>query len=157
MILRIVQCVMAVCIVALAVGCAGPAISPSAPIATPVASTSCPPPGTVVPFSKVMNNAFVRDYQGCNIKTTAKYAGSLSGVPVFGLEKDHILIVVSSSGTAGGTYVALPKAGGELAFALKQGDSILLTGGTYAPITEGIGGAMQIGAVFVATTVALSR
>jgi hypothetical protein len=107
-----------------------------------------------------MSNAYVADYQGCNITTTAKFISTVSGLPAFGLEKDHILIAVTAPGGASfGGYVALPKAGGDLAFVLKQGDSILLTGGTLAPMLDmGVAGSMQTPVpYFVATAVARSQ
>jgi hypothetical protein len=80
--MRIVDIVAAVMMSIVLGGCAGPAVSPSAaaPIATPVASKTCPPQGSFVPFSKVMNNAFVRDYEGCSsrdLSTVWAYAAML--------------------------------------------------------------------------------
>ena len=38
-----------------------------------VAQSSCPPPRTEVPFAKIVNEAFVRDYVGCDIATRVTF------------------------------------------------------------------------------------
>jgi hypothetical protein len=111
-------------------GCTA-SVPPAPPIATPTASTSCPPEGSFVPFSKLMNPGFVSDYQGCNVTTTATFLTSGGGA--CGTRGDCIGIMVAAPGDHFPYHVALPKQGGDLAFVLKSGDTIILRGGTSVP------------------------
>lgn len=146
------------CIVALVGGCAGPAALPSAeaPIAAPVASTSCPAEGSFVPFNKLMNAAFVSAYQGCNITTTATFLRTGGGA-TFGLEDNHIIITATVPGEQFPYNVALPKEGSDLAFLLKPGETILLRGGTYIPVLIPENVALPTAAIFEANSIARSR
>ena len=140
--MRTVGIVAAVMMTAVLGGCAGPAVlqSEAPPIATPMASTSCPPAGTFVPFSKVMNPGFARDYQGCNISTKATFVGAGLGgygLPAADLGKDKVAfraIVPGEripTGAQLANFATLPKERSDMIFMLKPGDTILLTGGTY--------------------------
>jgi hypothetical protein len=118
------------------------------PSATAVSrSSTCPPDGTTVPFNKVVNPAFVNDYMGCSIATTATFL--TTGTYQTGLEAnaDYIMISASPPGEQFGRAIAVPKMRDDLVFTLKRGQLILLKGGT----AQSIGGSVL--PVFVATSV----
>jgi hypothetical protein len=116
-------------------GCAGSDTLPWAAPTTPVASASCAPDGSFVPFSQATAVVYARNYQGCNFKTTAEFVGAgAAGFGLAGIENDHVIIRVvapgeqAPSGLQAPNFVALPQVGSDLAFLLKPGDTIILTG-----------------------------
>ncbi|MGA7862105.1 MAG: DUF4352 domain-containing protein [Thermoplasmata archaeon] len=126
--------------------------------ATPAPSTPCPPQGSVVPFSKVTNPGLAGNYQGCNITTTAKFVGSgAAGYGLPGLENEYVIIRVvapgeqAPSGLQAPIFVALPLQGSDLAFALKPGEAIILTGGPFDYP------ALHKGSVFKANSIARAK
>ncbi len=150
-----------VCLTYLA-GCAGSAMpgAPTSATQPALAESSCPPTGTFVQFNKMMNGAFSADYQGCNVTTKAKFLMTGGGA-TFGAEQDRVVITVSAPDEAFPHSVTLPKQGSELAFQLKQGDMIVLRGGTYIPQVGGLlpgqSGALTSVPVFVANSIERSR
>ena len=122
---------------------------------SPSPAANCPPAGTAVPFGKIMTTALLRNYEGCNVATTATFVGTGSGTfALGGVENDHIIIRAVPpgesvpSGLQAPIFVALPINGSDLAFELKTGDVIRLSGGTrynrFVPTAS----------VFVATSIA---
>ena len=123
-----------------------PTVSP--PYTTAVSrSSTCPPDGTTVAFNKIVNAAFVNDYMGCNVTTTATFL--TTGTYQTGIEAnaDYIMISASPPGETFGRAVALPKKSNDLVFALKAGQTIILKGGT----AQSLGG--NVLPLFVATSI----
>ena len=48
-------------------------------------AAKCPPPGTEVPFAKIMTTSLVADYQGCNVVTTAEFVATGTGSWLLGV------------------------------------------------------------------------
>jgi len=106
------------------------------------AAKKCPPPGTEVPFAKVMNEAFADDYVGCDITAKVEFVAA-GGSPnnVFlgmkGLEgKTPFRVVVPGEQPGGGAFdvpphVFLPKEKSDVIFSFKKGDLLIIRG---API-----------------------
>lgn len=105
-------------------------------------SSNCPPPGTEVPFAKLVTPGFAQDYDGCNISTVAQFVAPGTGawsltVPIEG----KVVFRVLPPGVAGeknplsgeinADLVVIPKEAGDLVYSLKAGDLIRLTGGNY--------------------------
>jgi hypothetical protein len=97
----------------------------------------------VVPFSKVMNPAFAKDYQDKPIRTTVKFiaAGQTEGYMWGAIPKSAIKGKVPFRVVAPGEseptglgnippHVFIEKSASDIVFELKSGDEILLTGHT---------------------------
>jgi hypothetical protein len=113
-----------------------------------------------------MNPGLVASYRGCNITTTASFVGTgTASMMLGGVEKDHVMIRVVPpgeklpEGLEAPNYVALPKDGGRLAFLLKPGEAITLTGGTWLPSLDMFGAKYEYNTlpVFMANSIARSR
>jgi hypothetical protein len=117
----------------------------------------CPPPGTVVPLTKVMNRSFVKDFKGCDIVVEATFfkMGNqgyvLSGYDTKKNTTFQVLepggVPQSALGQSFGTFAGTPKASSDTLFQLKQGDLLLLRG---APVSLRFSGGES---VFHATSV----
>jgi hypothetical protein len=122
------------------------------------AGNTCPPPGTEVPFAKVMNEAFAADYVGCDITAKVEFVAA-GGTPNYlwgslkGLEgKTPFRVVVPGQQPGGGPFdipphVFLPKDKSDVVFSFKKGDVLIVRG---APLV-GVKPLRQI--VFLATEV----
>lgn len=122
-------------------GCSSP-LQEQGGIQSAQSNPSLPSPGTVVPFSKVMNPSFIRDYKNCDIVVEAKFL-KLGLPPNFILGRYDIKantvfqIVEPGSeptnvgGMTIGNFAGIPKSQSALLFDLKPGETILLRG---API-----------------------
>lgn len=117
--------------------CAGTNKVPDKP-----AFSKCPPVGTEVPFSKLINNAFAEDYVGCNITTSAQFVASgssnmwmpplsIEGMVVFRALPPGAIGATGPLGVSEAYHIVIPKEKGEITFELKPGDLVSLTGGTY--------------------------
>jgi hypothetical protein len=108
--------------------------------AYPQNGNTCPPPGTEVPFAKVINEAFASDYVGCDITVKVEFLTS-SASPyhwdyVKGTSgKVPFQVVVPgeqpSSGPLGPApqpHVFLSKDRADVIFSMKKGDLIILRG-----------------------------
>jgi hypothetical protein len=113
---------------------------------TPTSST-CPVSGTEVPFSKVMNPAFAKDFVGCGVVVKAQFVAAGAGdtiLPIDTAGKVILRVVPPGAARENETnYVALPKEAAALVSELKPGDLVQLIGGTNVPLAGG-GGSMQI-------------
>src|ERR1035438_4927344 len=74
------------------------------------AGNACPPPGTEVPFAKVMNEAFAADYVGCDITSKVEFVAA-GGTPNYlwtsikGLDgKAPFRVVVPGQQPGGGPF-----------------------------------------------------
>jgi hypothetical protein len=147
----------AISAVLLLVGCAAPntltTTSETITTVTTVPANNCPPPGTSVPFVKVMSPTFAPNYYNCNITTTAEFMSN-TGIPLpSSLDATHFSFIVRGSGdAAGGNYIAAPKQLADFVFALKRGSKLLMRGGIYADAQQGVTTSTQI-PIFVATSV----
>lgn len=102
-------------------------------------SGSCPPPGTEVPFAKVMNEGFAHDYVGCDITTRVEFVAA-GGTPnyywgrVKGTDgKVPFRVVVPGEQVGGGPFdlpphVFLPKDKADVIFDFKKGDLLIIRG-----------------------------
>jgi hypothetical protein len=104
---------------------------------TPAAIATCPPDRTEVPFAKVMNTTFVSSYEGCNILTRATFVGSgTASMGLGGIENTYPMIRAVApgepmpSGLQSPNFIALSPGIEDVAFNLRAGDPIVLTGGT---------------------------
>jgi len=115
---------------------------PSAPAAaTP--KPSCPAPGTVVPLAKVMNPAFVRDFEGCDVVVEAIFLRVSTGpaLPNYDVVANATFQIVDpGTNEQPGRFGALagtPKAQASLLFELKVGEPIQLRGAPRAIFVQG--------------------
>ncbi len=102
----------------------------------------CPPPGTTVPLSKAVSEAFINDFKGCDIVAEAVFFKMGNQGYALGDydTKNNVTFQVlepggkpqSVLGLSYGTFAGIPKANADVLFQLKQGDLILLRG---APIS----------------------
>jgi hypothetical protein len=97
-------------------------------------STSCPSAGTEAPFGKLMNPSFAASYEGCSIRTTAKFWNANSMMSANLGDPNSVVFEVSDPSVGEGSYefVKIPKAASDPVFTFKKGDTIVLTGGTHA-------------------------
>lgn len=111
----------------LSVACGGQGVDAHAPAA------SCPPPGTEEPIGKVLSPAFSDGYRGCHVRTRALF-WSPNTPASYTNDPNVVVFQVTPPGTGQGqgTYypVKITKAQSGPIFELKQGDPIVLTGGT---------------------------
>jgi hypothetical protein len=103
------------------------------------AKPKCHPPGTEVPFAKVMNEAFAADYVGCDITSKVEFVAA-GGTPSYswGLKgttgKAPFRIVVPGQQVGGGGPFDLPphafiaKDKAEVIFSFRRGDLLILRG-----------------------------
>lgn len=125
------------------------------------AGNTCPP-GTEVPFAKVMNEAFAGDYVGCDITAKVEFVAA-GGTPNYqwgslkGLEgKAPFRVVVPGQQPGGGPFdipphVFLSKDKSDAIFSFKKGDLLIVRG---APLV-GAKPLRQI--VFLATEVRVAK
>lgn len=123
------------------------------------ANKSCPVPGTLVPFAKVINDAFARDYVGCDITAEVQFVAA-GGTPnyywgrVKGTDgKAPFRVVVPGDQQGAGPFdipahVFLPKDKADVIFNFKKGDLLIIRG---APSV----GPPGIPVVFIASEVSL--
>lgn len=129
--------------------------------------TSTVPPGTSVPFARVINPGFAEQYVGADVITEVQFFAPTPSqqwqVPI---PRDHMVFqVVAPGGQPGsnplsreplGEYVVAPKSFADLIFSLRPGDILELRGGTIVRKTSGIvrlSGADVTLVVFQATSV----
>lgn len=104
-------------------------------------TVNCPEPGTSVPFAKVMNAAFAKDYKGCQITSEGEFYATGPGMMVlpFDTGDDVVFRAVppgvepsgnALSGEGQAFYASVPKDASDLLFEVTKGTPILLTGGT---------------------------
>jgi hypothetical protein len=103
-------------------------------------SATCPAPGTDVPFGKLMNPSFAADYQGCDVRTRATF-WEASANPLLAQsiqDPASVLFQVNDPAVGEGSYetVKVSKAGSDLVFSSKKGDTLVLSGGTK-PLYQG--------------------
>ena len=151
------RCLIRVVLVALSTACATTS-SADTDDEGPIRPTDrCPPPGTPVPFAKLMNPAFAADYAGCDVATTAEFIapgqiqnymfGFIPVATMAGRVPFQVVAPGLSPGEGGGLggdvppHVFVSKAASDLVFTLVKGDAILLRGapviGKSAPLPGG--------------------
>ena len=125
------------------------------------ANRACPAPGTEVPFAKVINDAFARDYVGCDVTAKVQFVAA-GGTPnyywgrVKGTDGKAPFRVVAPGDQPGAgpfdipPHVFLPKARADVIFSFKKGDILIIRG---APSV----GPPGIPVTFIATEVALAK
>lgn len=105
----------------------------------PTVSANCPPAGSKVPFAKVMNPAFAKDYAGCNIVMRAKFGASGADANAVSITSKatkegkvvfRLLGPGAKSVDKGAFNVLIGKAQSDIVFELEEGTSIDVTGGT---------------------------
>ena len=119
----------------------------------------CPPPGTVTPLTKAMNDSFIKDYKECDIVVEAtffKMGNDGYKLGKYDTKANTTFQVLepggapqSQFGMSFGTFAGTPKSKSAMLFELKQGDPILLRG---APIRYSVFGT-RVAAVFHAESV----
>jgi len=99
----------------------------------------CPPPGTEVPFAKVMNEAFATDYVGCDITAKVEFVAA-GGTPSYSWHrvkgtagKAPFRVVVPGQTPGGGPFdvpphVFIAKDKADVIFNLKKGDLLIVRG-----------------------------
>lgn len=109
--------------------------------------------GTKVPFSKVMNAGFAKDYVDSDIVTEANFLASGSGAYSLSAPQGYVVFQAVPLGTNGqvnpltqqamGDFVFVPNSYADMVFELKPGDKVQLRGGTKVrtsnPILKMIG------------------
>jgi len=105
----------------------------------PVVSASCPAVDTNVPFGKLINPAFAKDYAGCSIRTRAKFGASGADakdtiITAKATKENKVvfrLLAPGAKSAEGGVVHALiGKAQSDVVFDLSEGDTIDLVGRT---------------------------
>lgn len=104
------------------------------------ASTSCPAEGTSVPFAKLTNTGFAKDYVGCHVKSRAtflmsgtggKVGGDVAGYTIFqAVAPGQAASKNGLTGAAEGTWVYVPNDKADVIFNLQSGTEIEIVGGT---------------------------
>ena len=120
---------------------------------------NCPEPGTSVPFSKVMNETFAREYIDCDIETEVYFVGpGQEGYTSDSLKKKGYMVFrvippvetennTNTSATQYWKFVMIPEKESDQIFSFKVGAPLVLRGGTYVrTYTSG-----KIEVVFIAT------
>ena len=136
-------------------GCATQAKSRKA-----ASTTKCPAAGATVPLAKVMNSAFIRDYEGCDITVDAQFlkpGNEMFILSSYDTDSNATFQVVEPGGApqaalgglSFGKFCGIAKKDSDLLFTLKAGDKVRLRG---APIAFFSGGTFVLG-VFQATSV----
>jgi len=127
-------------IAALGPGALATASAPAA--ATP--KPPCPAPGTVVPLVKVMNPAFVKDFEGCDVVVEAIFLKVSTGpgaLPNYDAVANATFQIVDPGTHAQtgrfGALAGTPKAQAALLFELKVGEPIQLRGAPRAIFVQG--------------------
>ena len=97
------------------------------------------PPGTTVPFAKIMDQAFASDYIGCDVFTIAEFieSGTMGAAIQYPMD-GMVAFRCRPPGTGGekhpfggmGKLIVIPKEQSDLVFTLKSGDMIKLRGCT---------------------------
>jgi hypothetical protein len=110
--------------------------------ATTINSTDCPEPKEV-PFQKLMNPTFAKDYQLCPIPTKAEFfsADRPKAWTYPPKVKNQVVFQCVAQGDQGkamplsgevtGEFIVLPKDKSDLVFELKKGDKVKITGVTW--------------------------
>ena len=102
-------------------------------------TSTCPAPGTEVPYAKVMSSGFAKRYVGCDVVVKADYfAPSTQNITAWvkdGYAQFQTLDrggAPSTNPLAGaiGFLTAVPNAAADVVFTLKPGDHIAMRGGT---------------------------
>jgi hypothetical protein len=101
------------------------------PAPSPVAS-SCPAPGTFVPFTRLLYPPSAASYMGCDVTTSARYVRA--GAPktsLNGLENTHVILYANGANEQiSGHYVAVSKDYSDGISSLHRGTIIYLSGAT---------------------------
>jgi hypothetical protein len=113
--------------------------------ASAYAGKTCPPPGTEVPFAKVMNEAFAPDYVGCDITAKVEFVAP-GGTPNYlwtslkGLDGKAPFRVVAPGQQPGGgpfdipPHVFIAKDKSDVIFSFKKGDLLVVRGATLVGV-----------------------
>ena len=137
----------------------------SAPAAAPRAAA--PTSNAIIPFIKVMNEAFVNDYVGQSIRTKVRFVSSgqarnwvFSTIPPSAMNGRMAFQVFdeatgSSESNIGSVlpHVFIDKQNADLVFELKKGESLILTGSPVVGSTPIGNGTNYTQIIFVATSI----
>lgn len=95
---------------------------------------TCPPSGTYVPLGQMMHPSFAADFVGCHARAKALFWSPTTPTPSTTADPNVVVFQVTLPATSGqqGTYypVKIAKSQAGLIFQLKQGEPVVLTGGT---------------------------
>ena len=112
-------------------------------------ASKCPKEGTEVPFAKLMNSGFMKQYHKCNVKTKVSFLTTTQKMGCYccGAIKGFTNFQVAAPGQAGtknpltgavqGEVAYVSNANSDLVFELKPGDLIELSGGVVVRDTSG--------------------
>jgi hypothetical protein len=122
--------------------------------AYPQSGNTCPPPGTEVPFAKVINPAFASDYVGCDITVRVQFFSSTANPFHWDLVKGTSgkvpfqVVVPGQLPTSPQVepHVFLPKDKADVIFSMKVGDLILIRGALGPdPVVNMMGHKQKVG------------